>query len=145
MTAYSWTKLLLDNNTAATEFDDGTLNSSAGMGIFRLPEFKTAIEVAADFLASVYSHMMFVLERQISADILAITPIEYWLTMPEVWSDQAQRATRDAAIKAGFASRPSDELFMISEPEAAAIATLKKSITNAMHVPVEVCIQLLVI
>lgn len=139
MTAYSWTKLLLDRNTPETEFDDTTLNSSAGMGIFKLPEDKNASAVVADFLASVYKYTMFILEKQISAGALAVTPIEFWFTIPAMWRDQPQRAMKDAAILAGFASRPGDGIFMISEPEAAAITTLKKSTTNAMRVPVEVC------
>lgn len=46
--------------------------------------------------------------------------------MPAIWSDQAKDATLQAAKNAGFGGRASDEIFTIAEPEAAAIATLKK-------------------
>lgn len=45
--------------------------------------------------------------------------------MSAIWSDAAKAATRSAAHEAGFGSRPGDEIFMVPEPEAAAIATLK--------------------
>ncbi|KAF3480439.1 heat shock 70 kDa protein 12A [Arthroderma uncinatum] len=56
--------------------------------------------------------------------------MEFWFTMPAIWSDKAQHATREAAKRAGFGSRPGDEIYMISEPEAAAIAALKDHTSN---------------
>ncbi|KAG4415113.1 hypothetical protein IFR04_011750 [Cadophora malorum] len=53
------------------------------------------------------------------------TPMECWVTLPAIWSEEAKVATLEAAKKAGFSSRPGDEIFTIAEPEAAAIATLK--------------------
>ncbi|KAK2875390.1 hypothetical protein FQN49_001639 [Arthroderma sp. PD_2] len=128
MASYSWTKLLLDNNSQATKFDDETLafQKEAGMPILNLPQGKDAVTVVADFLEAVYKHTINVLEKQITADVLAITPMEFWFTMPAIWSDGAQHATREAAKRAGFGSRPGDNISMISEPEAAAIAALKE-------------------
>ena len=48
--------------------------------------------------------------------------------MPATWLDEAQDATREAAIGAGFANRPMDSINIISEPEAAAICALKRLI-----------------
>lgn len=139
MKPYSWTKLLLDRRTSVTNYDDADLEATANIGILKLPEGKDATSVVADFLESIYKHAMSVLAKQISQDALAVTPIEFWFTMPAIWSDEAQSATKAAAQQAGFTSRLGDQMFMITEPEAAAIATLKKSTTNALSVPIKVC------
>jgi len=62
----------------------------------------------------------------VSAATLNMTPMECWVTLPAIWSEEAKNATLQAAKRAGFGSRPGDEIFTIAEPEAAAIATLKK-------------------
>lgn len=59
-----------------------------------------------------------------------MTPLEFWFTVPAIWSDGGRNATLDAARRAGFAkdnSRPYDTINLILEPEAAAITALKKS------------------
>lgn len=93
----------------------------------KLPGGKGAVDVCADFLRPVYNHLLHVLERQITKETLKVTPLEFWFTMPAIWSDQAQSATKKAAELAGFGSRKGDEINMITEPEAAGIATLKRS------------------
>lgn len=132
MTAYSWTKLLLDENAPLTKYDDTALEDASGTGILRLPDGKTAVEVVSDYLSEVYEHIMKTIAKQISEEALSITPLEFWFTVPAIWSDQAQSATRTAAQRAGFGRRPADNIFMISEPEAAAIAALKKYTTSSM-------------
>ncbi|RAH86012.1 actin-like ATPase domain-containing protein [Aspergillus japonicus CBS 114.51] len=129
MVAYSWTKLLLDKNTALTAYDDTALEEASGAGILRLPAGKAAVDVAADYLTHIYQHIKFTLARHITQQDLDITPLEFWFTVPAIWSDQAKDATRTAAHRAGFWSspdRPHDRLYFISEPEAAAITALKK-------------------
>lgn len=138
MTAYSWTKLLLDKHTPRTKYDDATLESKSGMGMLKLPLGKDAISVCADFLHPIYCHLLQVLEKQITKETLAITPLEFWFTMPAIWSDEAQSATREAAKRAGFGSRLSDSIYMITEPEAAGIATLKRSIMDVSNTLVKV-------
>lgn len=44
--------------------------------------------------------------------------------MPATWSDRAKDLTKTAALTAGFASRRGDRMYLITEPEAAAVATL---------------------
>ena len=125
MKSYSWTKLLLDKNTPLTKFDDNSLRDLYGDGLLNLPRGKTAQKVVEDYLRYLYRHLMHTLEKQLGQAVLKSTPIECYLTMPAIWSDQAQMATREAAKAAGFASRPGDTLAMIAEPEAAAIAAMK--------------------
>ncbi len=63
---------------------------------------------------------------ELREEILKTTPMECWITLPTIWSDEAKNATLQAAKKAGFDNRPGDEVFTIAEQEAAAIATLNK-------------------
>jgi molecular chaperone DnaK (HSP70) len=125
MISYSWTKLLLDDNARASEFDDPSLRRSEGGGMLRLPHGKTAADVVTDYLRKVYDHIVIYLGNRITPELLAITPMEFWFTVPAIWSDQAKSATLAAAKAAGFASGEADRIFLIPEPEAAGIATLK--------------------
>ncbi|KAH8689553.1 hypothetical protein BGW36DRAFT_391084 [Talaromyces proteolyticus] len=133
--AYSWTKLLLDQSAPLTRYDDEGLEKASEMGILRLPEGKTASDVVRDYLSEVYQHILGRIAKQITEETLKTTPLEFWFTVPAIWSDQAQNATINAARKAGFgnrASRPDDEIYLISEPEAAAITSLKKYTTKGI-------------
>ena len=90
-----------------------------------MPKKKPAEEVVADYLTHFYQHCMEYLEKEVTKDLLKLTPIDFWFTMPALWSDPAQHATRAAAEKAGFGSRADDTISMIMEPEAAAVCALK--------------------
>ncbi|EFR01012.1 hypothetical protein MGYG_04014 [Nannizzia gypsea CBS 118893] len=140
MTSFSWTKLLLDQNTALGVFDDNNLENASKLGILQLPHGKTAVDVVADFLTEVRAHVFKMIEKQVTKETLRITPIEYWFTVPAIWSDQAKAQTKTAAQRAGFVyniERPSDQMFMVTEPEAAAIAALKKTATDGLGASVQ--------
>ncbi|KAL3430242.1 hypothetical protein BDV09DRAFT_202347 [Aspergillus tetrazonus] len=129
MVSYAWTKLLLDRGTPLTKYDDSALEKASNVGIMRLPENKSPEDLVGEYLAKVYEHILKKIGKSITEETLQATPIEFWFTVPAIWSDRAQRATGDAARRAGFAGtlhRPSDRLFLITEPEAAAIAVLSK-------------------
>lgn len=141
MKCYSWTKLLLDKDTPLTIYDDPMLEEVTQSGILKLPQDKDAVDVVADYLTGVYEHIMHMLEKGLTEPILSMSPIEFWFTMPAIWSDKAQAATREAAQRAGFGPRPErlkDAIYMITEPEAAAIAALTRSTTDRVSVPVKV-------
>ncbi|RFU34080.1 hypothetical protein B7463_g2225, partial [Scytalidium lignicola] len=124
--SYSWTKLLLDKNAAVGEHDDPSLSGIVGPGMFQLPSFRDAPGVCEDFLHEVYLFVSKMLRQQLTDSTFEKTPMECWITLPAIWSDEAKAATLTAARNAGFGDRPGDEVFTIAEPEAAAIATLKK-------------------
>ncbi|KAL2851693.1 hypothetical protein BJX68DRAFT_265937 [Aspergillus pseudodeflectus] len=139
MVAHSWTKLLLDRGTPLTQFDDA-LEEAAGMGIFKQPPGKSAIQVVADYLSKVYNHILQAIAKQITEATLQITPLEFWFTVPAIWSDEAKHATLQAARLAGFGTRPGnveDKINLITEPEAAAIAALRKTTTDGMGASVK--------
>ncbi|CAG8949948.1 hypothetical protein HYFRA_00004279 [Hymenoscyphus fraxineus] len=123
--SYSWTKLLLDKNAAVGEHDDPTLSEMLGDGILQLPPFRGAAGVCEDFLREVYTHVSEKFRQEMSAVTFECTPMECWITLPAIWSDEGKDATLNAARKAGFGNRAGDEVFTITEPEAAAIATLR--------------------
>lgn len=125
MISYSWTKLLLDKTAPATAHDIPPQANSEGTGMLKLPAGKMAEDVAADYLREVCNWTMQQLVKRISQEVLDVTPLEFWFTVPAIWSDGAKDATRTAARAAGFGTRLDDKIFMIPEPEAAAIATLK--------------------
>ncbi|KAF9629605.1 putative hsp70 family protein [Lasiodiplodia theobromae] len=125
MNSYTWTKLLLDRNIRLTDFDDSKLEDVFGCGMMRLPPNKSAQEVVTDYLKAIYRYLTEQLSKHFRKEVFDATPMECWLTVPAIWSDAAKAATRAAAIKAGFASRRGDEVKIITEPEAAALAALK--------------------
>ncbi|KAI9832344.1 MAG: hypothetical protein M1826_002030 [Phylliscum demangeonii] len=84
---------------------------------------RTVNEAVSDYLTQLYTHTMDTLTRRYGASFMAITKVEFVLTVPAVWSDAAKHATLVAAERAGLGQR--HELRLISEPEAAAVYTLK--------------------
>jgi hypothetical protein len=132
---------LLDKNALAGEYDDPALADMVGQGMMKLPDFRTAEEVCEDFLHELYIYLTSKLCEEMTQSTYDTTPMECWITLPAIWSDEAKDATLNAARKAGFGSRPDDAIFTIAEPEAAAIATLKKySGFNAFN-QIKVCIH----
>jgi hypothetical protein len=123
--SYSWTKLLLDKSASVGEYDDPSLSKIAGTGILQLPPFRDAPGVCEDFLREMYTHVSDKLCTEFTKDTFETMPMECWITLPAIWSDEAKDATLAAAKKAGFGNRVGDEVFTIAEPEAAALTTLK--------------------
>ncbi|RDW74281.1 Hsp70 family protein [Aspergillus mulundensis] len=134
MNSYSWTKLLLDTGSRLTNYD-ADLEGATALGMFRLPEDKDAVEVAGDFLSGVYRHILRCIAQQRTEEALSITPLEFWFTVPAIWSDEAKHATLEAARCAGFGSRRGrvqDTICLIPEPEAAAIAVLRRATADGL-------------
>lgn len=126
LSSYSWTKLLLDKNAVPGDHDDPALANMVGPGMMKLPAFRDAAGVCEDFLHEVYLYVSLKLRQQMTDDTFKDTPMECWITLPAIWSDEAKDSTLTAAKRAGFGSKPGDEIYTIAEPEAAAIATLKQ-------------------
>lgn len=136
---YAWTKLLLDKNVDLGAHDDPSLRQMYGEeGFLGVPTDMTAKDVVRDYLAELYKHTVSVLIRELSKEVFDSLPMECWITMPAIWSDGAQSATRDAAVQAGFGSRPNDSVSMITEPEAAALWALKPYLTETALDPLKV-------
>lgn len=138
--SYTWFKLLLDAGSGTALLDGDEMTEKMDSGLLELPEGMTAGEVAAAYLSKLYDHTMEVLRRRHTANILEVTPIDFWFTVPANWQEDAIDATRTAAEVAGFGSRFGDQLSIITEPEAAAIAVLSTA-NNDNPALIEVCAE----
>ncbi|KAL2404054.1 hypothetical protein ABEF95_005446 [Exophiala dermatitidis] len=122
---YVWTKLLVDSGNDLAKHDDPLLEQMYGPGFLRLPPNKSAKDVVQEFLSELYLFTVSTLEKELSLGVFNAMPMECWITMPAIWSDRAQAATRAAAFGAGFGSKDQDKIHIITEPEAAALYALE--------------------
>jgi molecular chaperone DnaK (HSP70) len=90
------------------------------------------MDAVSDYLTQIYKHTMETLNRRYGESFMAATKVEFVLTVPAVWSDAAKNATLHAAERAGMGNR--HDLRLISEPEAAAVYTLKAIQPNHLKV-----------
>ena len=74
----------------------------------------TAEQLAADYLKALKDHLIATLGRELGDIQAREIPLEFFITVPAVWTDLAKEKTFTAAKKAGLGD---DALFyMISEP-----------------------------
>ena len=139
--SYTWMKLLLDE-IQASKYDGVELEISEGTGVLTLPPGKSAVDVCADYLAHVARFSMEHLERRLSPEVLEVTPLRICFTVPAVWSDGARSRTLQAAQIAAKKARldwsAGIEIFMVPEPEAAAVAVLSTVTRGGSTVQVNV-------
>lgn len=120
-------KLFLDRNQSLPHFVS-PLETAAQL---RKCE-RTVMDAVSDYLTKIYEHTLETLTRRYGSSFMSTTKVEFVLTVPAVWSDAAKNATLQAAERAGMGRR--HELRLISEPEAAAVYTLKTVQPNGMKV-----------
>lgn len=93
---------------------------------------KNVVDAVSDYLTQIYKHTMDTLTRRYGESFMASTTVGWVLTCPAVWSDAAKNTTLQAAERAGMGSKA--DIQMISEPEAAAVYTLKAIQPNHLNV-----------
>lgn len=93
---------------------------------------KTVVDAVSDYLTQIHRHTMDTLTRRYGESFMASTKVDFVLTCPAVWSDAAKNTTLQAAERAGMGAKSSIQ--MISEPEAAAVYTLKAIQPNHLNV-----------
>lgn len=93
---------------------------------------KTVLDAVSDYLTQIHRHTMDTLTRRYGESFMASTKVDFVLTCPAVWSDAAKNTTLQAAERAGMGTKASIQ--MISEPEAAAVYTLKAIQPNHLNV-----------
>ncbi|KAK3954661.1 hypothetical protein QBC32DRAFT_76636 [Pseudoneurospora amorphoporcata] len=93
---------------------------------------KTVVDAVSDYLTQIYKHTMNTLTRRYGESFMASTKVDFVLTCPAVWSDAAKNATLQAAERAGMGAQ--SQIQMISEPEAAAVYTLKAIQPNHLKI-----------
>lgn len=133
-------KLLLDP-AQRTKYDDPSLANSEGSGVLNKPINKTAVDICADYLTELIKHSYRELEKRLSKEVLVATPIDFWFTVPAVWSWKAKadtlRAARKAARLANVNIHPDSQIFLIREPEAGAIAVLSDLTRNGSEIQIK--------
>lgn len=128
MKTYAWTKLLLDNSSLQSDYDDPELYLTSGAELMQLPSGKSAKDVATEFLRGMHEMFQDAVIDRLGANKLDNLPTEFWLTVPATWSEKAKLLTKKAAHDAGFGKRSIDQVMLIAEPEAAAHLALKSSL-----------------
>lgn len=93
---------------------------------------KTVVDAVSDYLTQIRAHTVATLTRRYGESFMASTKVQFVLTCSAVWSDAAKNTTLVAAERAGMGRR--DEIQMISEPEAAAVYTLRAIQPNHLSV-----------
>lgn len=93
---------------------------------------KTVVDAVSDYLTHIHRHTMDTLTRRYGESFMASTKVDFVLTCPAVWSDAAKNTTLQAAETAGMGDKSSIQ--MISEPEAAAVYTLKAIQPNHLNI-----------
>jgi len=102
----------LDSNDDDEEEEDGP------------PDYpgKAPVDIVADYLTEVRKWAWKHLEEQYGVELFATLTKELVVTVPAVWSERAKDLTLKAVTKAGWAT---SKIMLVTEPEAAAIFTLK--------------------
>ncbi|KAK6356080.1 hypothetical protein TWF718_000454 [Orbilia javanica] len=90
-------------------------------GMRHNPLNKSPVDMVADYLTALYDVIMSNLRRAQGEIFINRTAIDWVMTVPAVWSEKAQSLTKEAASRAGIGQRDKDRLFLLSEPEAAAV------------------------
>jgi len=88
---------------------------------------KTAIEVISLFLRHLWNHCNQRITETVSRSLVNYSKFHIVITLPAIWPDYARARMREAARDAGMLGKRvagETELTFISEPEAAALATL---------------------
>lgn len=106
------------------QYDEPGLSANEGSGMLRLPRGKSARDVCADYLREIYRDILAHLNKKLGENVVDMLQMEFWFTVPAIWSDRAKEDTMAAAKAAGFGALEGDEINLISEPEAAAVAAL---------------------
>lgn len=119
-TTYTWFKLGLAENEAASEHDDELLHR--GMGKLQHPLDKEFSDLATDYLSHLYEHFLSTLREDSLRATFDGLAYRFVIAVPAGWPDRVRQLIKSCAQEAGFGTRAGDSIRMIDEPEAAALA-----------------------
>jgi hypothetical protein len=97
------------------------------------------VDMVGDFLTEVRKHVWGELTSTYGEPTLKTLTKELVITVPAVWSERAKDLTLKAVTKAKF---DAEKISMVTEPEAAAIYTLKGMTEGANKEEIKVCVIL---
>ncbi|QYS98213.1 hypothetical protein H0G86_005403 [Trichoderma simmonsii] len=87
-----------------------------------------AVDVISDYLRELWNHSLGCIERAEGSSMMNLSSLKVIVTLPAIWPAYAQFRMKEAIEKAGimnFRSTADTTLNFISEPEAAALASLR--------------------
>jgi hypothetical protein len=126
--AIRWFKLLLlKDEDLQDDIRDSSFLNKAKTKLLELGI--TPEQAVADYLSLLWDHTMSSMKRARGAGAVDGLPLKVVLTVPAIWKPYAHEKMRNAARAAGILNpRPCGEttLKLVSEPEAAALATLNE-------------------
>lgn len=125
--ACTWTKVLLDDNYRHAGYKSRVLRKALNSGYLNVPNSHFCEQVIATFLRHLLNSMVPFLEDVPGYDK---QPVEYWFTIPGVYSGAARARMSNAIQNAGYVNRQQDSVHLLSEGEAAAVA-LQHLLPNA--------------
>ncbi|RFN53030.1 hypothetical protein FIE12Z_2613 [Fusarium flagelliforme] len=125
--AIKWFKLLLlDEQDISTEMSDSSQLQHT-KNLLRVLE-KDPVDVVGCFLRKIWNHAIDSIRRSVGLELLQKSRFHVVITLPAMWPPYAQQRMKQAARSSGIldARRCGETtLRFISEPEAAALATIK--------------------
>lgn len=89
------------------------------------------VAIVGEYLQKLVSHAKCILDKRGIGALMKTMDVQYILTVPAVWSDKAKDLTMQAASRAGL---PLSDLALLSEPEAAAVYTIRAIQPNSIAV-----------
>ncbi|KAF4947550.1 hypothetical protein FGADI_10333 [Fusarium gaditjirri] len=93
---------------------------------------ESAKDLTKVYLSCLHEHFVSLLEKRLSPSVVKSTPMDFVVTVPAIWSPKAKQSTEQAAAMAGFCGN--QRIQLISEPEAAALYTLKTLSPSTLQV-----------
>ncbi|KAF4966773.1 hypothetical protein FSARC_5590 [Fusarium sarcochroum] len=125
--ALKWFKLLLlDELDIPTDLSDSTQLREA-RNLLKKSK-KDVVEVVACYLRKIWNHAIDSIRRSVGPELLQSSRFHIVVTLPAIWPPSAEQRMKKAARISGMLdARPCGKttLSFISEPEAAALATIK--------------------
>lgn len=115
--SFKWFKILLDPTHTTNKNVEPVVTSSKLLGVLH----KTAEEIAADYFRLLWQYIQDDIQRVKGDNWRSIYTLKVVLTVPAIWSATAKERTLNAAQAAGLP----ENLTLVTEPEAAALAVLK--------------------
>jgi len=121
-----WFKLLLIDDKDLPEEVQGSTRIKEARAYLRKHN-KEPIAVIANFLRLLWNHCNQRITETVSRNLVNYSKFHIVITLPAIWPDYARRRMEEAASQAGMLAKRvagDTQLSFISEPEAAAVATL---------------------
>lgn len=115
----AWLKIMLETGAEDPKYATGVKSITDDNSVILQSLRKTADDVVSDFLSELWRYTREDIRKRVSRTTWEES-VQVVLTVPAVWSGAAKERTMKAAQRAGIGG----SLTLLSEPEAAALATL---------------------